>query len=100
MIRGSRHYQDELGSGFGKQYLTAKNACEAIQITKAIYGKLNISEGANLVPYSISSFATSKLKPTLIRMLFDMSPPFALPISTTTHGEDCRLSLHSAHCAS
>ena len=42
-------YKDEPGAGFGKQYVTATNAYEAIQMAKALYGKLLISEGANLV---------------------------------------------------
>jgi len=41
--------KDELGARFGKHYVTAPNAYEAIQIAKALYGKLLISEGANLV---------------------------------------------------
>lgn len=39
-------YKDEPGSGFGKQYVTATNAYEAIQMAKALYGRLLISEGA------------------------------------------------------
>jgi len=39
-------YKDEPGSGFGKQYVTATNAYEAIQMAKAIYGRLLISESA------------------------------------------------------
>lgn len=39
-------YKDEPGAGFGKQYVTATNAYEAIQMAKALYGKLLISEGA------------------------------------------------------
>jgi hypothetical protein len=42
-------FNDEPGAGFGKQYVTATNACEAIQMAKALYGKLLISQGANLV---------------------------------------------------
>jgi len=42
-------YKDEPGSGFCKQYVTATNAYEAIQMAKALYGKLLMSEGANLV---------------------------------------------------
>jgi hypothetical protein len=41
-------YKDEPGAGFGKQYVTASNAYEAIQMAKAIYGRLLISESANL----------------------------------------------------
>jgi hypothetical protein len=40
-------YKDEAGAGFGKQYVTATNAYEAVQMAKAFYGKLLISEGAN-----------------------------------------------------
>lgn len=39
-------YKDEAGAGFGKQYVTATNAHEAMQMAKALYGKLLISEGA------------------------------------------------------
>lgn len=39
-------YKDEAGSGFGKQYVTATNPYEAIQMAKALYGKLLISESA------------------------------------------------------
>lgn len=39
-------YKDEAGSGFGRQYVTATNAYEAIQMAKALYGKLLISESA------------------------------------------------------
>lgn len=42
-------YKDEPGAGFGKQYINANNAYEAIQMAKALYGRLIISEGANLV---------------------------------------------------
>ena len=42
-------YKDEPGAGFGKQCVTAANAYEAIQMAKALYGRLLISEGANLV---------------------------------------------------
>lgn len=42
-------YKDEAGAGFGKQYVAATNAYEAIQMAKALYGSLLISEGANLV---------------------------------------------------
>ena len=40
-------YKDEAGAGFGKQYVSATNAYEAIQMAKALYGKLLISEGAS-----------------------------------------------------
>ncbi len=42
-------YKDEPGAGFGKQYVTTTNAYEAIQMAKALYGRLLISQGANLV---------------------------------------------------
>ena len=35
-------YKDEPGAGFGKQYVTATNAYEAIQMAKALYGKLRV----------------------------------------------------------
>ena len=47
-VVGLVRYKDEPGAGFGKQYVTATNAYEAIQMAKALYGKLLISEGANL----------------------------------------------------
>ena len=37
----------EAGAGFGKQYVTATNAYEAIQMAKALHGKLLMSEGAS-----------------------------------------------------
>ena len=39
-------YKDEAGAGFCRQYVTASNAYEAIQMAKVLYGKLLISEGA------------------------------------------------------
>ena len=39
-------YKDEPGAGFGKQYVTATNAYEAIQMAKALYGRLLILEAA------------------------------------------------------
>ncbi len=42
-------YKDERGAGFGKQYVTATNAYEAIQMAKALFGKLLISEGASQI---------------------------------------------------
>lgn len=39
-------YKDEPGAGFCKQYVTATNAYEAIQMAKALYGKLLISNSA------------------------------------------------------
>lgn len=41
-------YKDEAGSGFGRQFVTATNAYEAIQMAKALYGKLLISESASI----------------------------------------------------
>lgn len=41
-------YKDEPGAGFGKQYVTATNPYEAIQMAKALYGRLLLSESANL----------------------------------------------------
>ncbi len=41
-------YKDEPAAGFGKQYVTATTAYEAVQIAKALYGSLLISQGANL----------------------------------------------------
>ena len=40
-------YKDEAGTGFGRQYVTATNSYEAIQMAKALYGRLLISEGAS-----------------------------------------------------
>ena len=40
-------YKDEAGAGFGRQYVTATNAYEAIQMAKALYGKLLISESTD-----------------------------------------------------
>jgi hypothetical protein len=42
-------YKDEPGAGFGKQYVTATNSYEAIQMAKALYGKLLMYEVANPV---------------------------------------------------
>lgn len=36
-------YKDEAGAGFGRQYVTAANSYEAIQMARALYGKLLIS---------------------------------------------------------
>ena len=41
-------YKDEPGSRFCKQYVTAPSAYVEIQIAKALYGKLLMSEVANL----------------------------------------------------
>ena len=46
-------YKDEPSAGFGKQYVTAMNAYEAIQMAKAIYGKLLISEGTNQIGHKL-----------------------------------------------
>ena len=48
-------YKDEPGAGFGKQYITATNAYEAIQMAKALYGKFSFLK-ANI----IYDFATSQ----------------------------------------
>ena len=40
-------YKDEPGAGFGKQYVNATNPYEAIQMAKALYGRLLISESAS-----------------------------------------------------
>jgi len=47
-VVGLVRYKDEPGARFGKQYVTATNAYEAMQMAKALYGKLLISEGASL----------------------------------------------------
>jgi len=39
-------YKDEAGAGFGRQYVMASNPHEAIQMARAIYGKLLISASA------------------------------------------------------
>ena len=41
-------YKDEPGAGFSRQYINASNPYEAIQMAKALYGRLLISESANL----------------------------------------------------
>ena len=41
-------YKDEPGAGFGRMYVNASNQYEAIQMAKAMYGRLLISESANL----------------------------------------------------
>jgi len=40
-------YKDEAGAGFGRQFVTATNAYEAIQMAKALYGKLLLLKSAN-----------------------------------------------------
>jgi hypothetical protein len=40
-------YKDEPGAGFARQYVNAGNPYEAIQMAKALYGRLLISESAN-----------------------------------------------------
>ena len=42
-------YKDEPGAGFGRVIVNASNAYEAIQIAKAMYGNLLISESAMTV---------------------------------------------------
>ena len=39
-------YKDEPGAGFGRQYINASNPYEAVQMAKALYGRLLISESA------------------------------------------------------
>jgi len=39
--------KDEPGAGFNKQYVSASTPYEAIQLAKAMYGRLLISESAN-----------------------------------------------------
>ena len=40
-------YKDEPGSAFGRVYLSADNPFQAIQMARAQYGRLLISESAN-----------------------------------------------------
>ena len=40
-------YKDEPGAGYGRQYINANNPYEAIQMAKAMYGRLLLSESAN-----------------------------------------------------
>ena len=40
-------YTDEPGAGFGKQFINANTPYEAIQMAKAMYGRLLLSESAN-----------------------------------------------------
>lgn len=42
-------YKDEPGAGFGRVVLNADNPFQAIQMAKAMYGRLLISESANPV---------------------------------------------------
>lgn len=42
-------YKNEPGSGFGRVIINADNHYQAIQMAKAQYGSLLISESANLV---------------------------------------------------
>ncbi len=42
-------YKDEPGAGFGRVVLNADNPYQAIQMAKAMYGRLLISESANPV---------------------------------------------------
>jgi hypothetical protein len=39
-------WKDEPGAGFGRVYLNADNPYQAIQMAKAQYGRLLMSEGA------------------------------------------------------
>jgi hypothetical protein len=41
-------YKDEPGAGFGRVYLNADNPYAAISMARAMYGRLLISESANL----------------------------------------------------
>lgn len=41
-------YKDEPGAGYCKQYINATTNYEAIQMAKALYGRLLMSESANL----------------------------------------------------
>ena len=40
--------KDEPGAGFYRAYVTASNVYEATQMAKALYGRLLISEAANV----------------------------------------------------
>lgn len=40
-------HKDEPGAGFSRQYIYADNPYEAIQMAKALYGRLLMSESAN-----------------------------------------------------
>ena len=40
-------YKDEPGAGFNRVYLNADNPYQAIQMARAMYGRLLISESAN-----------------------------------------------------
>ena len=42
-------YKDEPGAGFGRMFVNAQNPHQAIQMAKAMYGRLLISEAANPV---------------------------------------------------
>jgi hypothetical protein len=42
-------YKDEPGAGFGRMYISADNPFQAIQMARAMYGRLLISESANPV---------------------------------------------------
>ena len=41
-------YKDEPGAGFGRVFLNADNPFQAISMAKSMYGRLLISESANL----------------------------------------------------
>ena len=42
-------YKDEPGAGYGRMYVTANDPFQAIQMARAMYGRLLISESANAV---------------------------------------------------
>ena len=42
-------YKDEPGAGFGRTIVNADNPFQAIQMAKGMYGRLLISESANVV---------------------------------------------------
>jgi hypothetical protein len=41
-------YKDEPGAGFGRVFLNADNPFQAISMARSMYGRLLISESANL----------------------------------------------------
>lgn len=41
-------YKDEPGAGYGRVYLNADNPFQAISMARSMYGRLLISESANL----------------------------------------------------
>jgi hypothetical protein len=52
-------YKEEPGAGFGRQYVTATNAYEAVQMAKALYWKPLFSEGARPVSMMVASGCVS-----------------------------------------